>query len=445
MILFEKIYEYELATKIVFGVNALKELASYVNKLQGRNVLLVSDPGVEQAGTVTKVMSLLQGAQGVAVKAFTEIDREPDVKTIEAATQKAREYGTDLVIGIGGGSALDAAKAIAVMVNNSGRITDYTGIDRIPNKGLPLICIPTTAGTGSEVTVWTVISDKENSCKLGIGSPFLVPPLALCDPLLTLTLPGPMTAATGFDALSHALESFVNKATQPISEALSRGSMRLIANSLRKAVGRGDNVEARTEMLMASTMAAMAFNATRLGLAHALCMPLGGKFRVPHGVANAILLPQVMEFNLGGNLEKYKEIAEIFGEKTEGLSLRAAAQLSVEAIKKLGEDVGIPSGLGEFGVTENDADYLAQEGMISGNVPVNPRMPTLEDLKGIVIRSISRNEASGTCSGSPKGSERVPGKRRKPAPAKAGEGCSATSASGLFTKSSLLLHEGEEQ
>ena len=274
------------------------------------------------------------------------------------------------------------------MVNNDGKITQYAGLNNVPSPGLPLICIPTTAGTGSEVTIWTVISEKENHRKFGIGGKYLAPTLALCDPALTLSLPGPITAATGIDALTHALESFVNKATQPISEALSRESMRLIAKSLRKAVAQGDNLEARYDMLLASTIAAMAFNSTRLGLAHALCMPLGAKFKVPHGVANAILLPQVMQFNLVGNLEKFKEIAEIFGENTEGLTLREAAELSVKAIRQLNEDIGIPSGFKEYGVTEEDLNYIAAEGMESGNVQVNPRKPTLEDLKKIVRQSI---------------------------------------------------------
>jgi alcohol dehydrogenase len=386
MNLFGNIYEYELPTKIVFGNNALKELPFYVSKLLGRNVFLVSDPGLEQAGIVAKVLSLLQNAENV--KPFTEIESEPDVKSIGTATQSALEFGADLIIGIGGGSAMDAAKAIAVMVKNEGKITDYAGLNKIPNQGLPLVCIPTTAGTGSEVTIWTVISEKEKGRKHGIGGSFIAPDVAICDPLLTVSLPGPMTAATGCDALSHALESFVNKATQPISEALSRESMRLIAKSLRKAVSQGDSLEARADMLMASTIAAMAFNPTRLGLAHALCMPLGGKFKIPHGFANAMLLPQVMEFNLVGNLEKFKEIAEIFGERTHGLSLRKAAELSVAAVHKLNEDIGIPSGLKEFGVTESDLDYVAQEGMTSGNVVVNPRKPTLEDLKDILKKSL---------------------------------------------------------
>ncbi|GAB7055933.1 MULTISPECIES: iron-containing alcohol dehydrogenase [Paenibacillus] len=387
MNLLSRVFTYELPTEIAFGVHAVNELPKWIDSLKGSKVFIVSDPGVAQAGILDKVTSPLAEAH-ITFHTFTEVEREPDVKTIEIATAEAKAFGADLVIGVGGGSAQDAAKAVAVMVNNEGKITQYAGLNHIPNPGLPIICIPTTAGTGSEVTIWTVISEKDYHRKFGIGGKYLAPTLALCDPALTLSLPGPMTAATGMDALTHALESFVNKATQPISEALSRESMRLIAKSLRKAVVQGDNLEARYDMLLASTIAAMAFNPTRLGLAHALCMPLGGKFKVPHGTANAILLPQVMQFNLVGNLEKFKEIAEIFGENTAGLPLREAAELSVKAIKKLNQDIGIPAGLREYGVTEEDLDYIAKEGMESGNVWVNPRKPTLEDLKEIVRQSI---------------------------------------------------------
>ncbi|MGF9713633.1 MULTISPECIES: iron-containing alcohol dehydrogenase [Paenibacillus] len=387
MNLLSRVFTYELPTEIAFGVHAVNELPKWIDSLKGSKVFIVSDPGVAQAGILDKVTSPLAEAH-ITFHTFTEVEREPDVKTIEIATAEAKAFGADLVIGVGGGSAQDAAKAVAVMVNNEGKITQYAGLNHIPNPGLPIICIPTTAGTGSEVTIWTVISEKDHHRKFGIGGKYLAPTLALCDPALTLSLPGPMTAATGMDALTHALESFVNKATQPISEALSRESMRLIAKSLRKAVVQGDNLEARYDMLLASTIAAMAFNPTRLGLAHALCMPLGGKFKVPHGTANAILLPQVMQFNLVGNLEKFKEIAEIFGENTAGLPLREAAELSVKAIKKLNQDIGIPAGLREYGVTEEDLDYIAKEGMESGNVWVNPRKPTLEDLKEIVRQSI---------------------------------------------------------
>ncbi|GAE27733.1 alcohol dehydrogenase [Halalkalibacter wakoensis JCM 9140] len=386
MNLLNRVFNYELPTEIVFGVDSIQHLPQIIGRLNGSRVLVISDPGVKDAGILNKVTVQLE--DGVTFDTFWDIEREPDVKTIWKATAKAKEFGADLIIGVGGGSALDAAKAVAVMVENEGDISNYAGLNKVPNPSVPTICIPTTSGTGSEVTIWTVISDKENNRKFGIGGKTIAPTIALCDPTLTLSLPGSMTAATGIDALTHALESFVNKATQPISEALSRESMRLISKSLRKAVHQGDNLEARYDMLLASTIAATAFNPTRLGLAHALCMPLGAKFNVPHGIANAILLPQVMEFNLVGNPEKFKDIAEIFGEKTDGLSLHEAAALAVKAIKKLNQDVGIPTGFREFGVTEMDLGYIAEGAIGSDNVLVNPRKPSLADLKEIVRKSL---------------------------------------------------------
>lgn len=384
--LLNRIFQYVASTEIVFGIGAINELPERLKNLQGSRVFIVSDPGVEQAGILGKITNIFKEAKVVST-IFTELKGEPDVKAISLATEKAKEFKADLIVGLGGGSALDAAKAVAVMVKNKGKIIQYAGLNKAPEPGLPLICIPTTAGTGSEVTIWTVITDKESNIKFGIGGKYLTPTLAICDPGLTTSLPASITATTGCDALSHALESFVNKATQPISEVLSRESMRLVAKSLRRAVAQGDNLEARYDMLLSSTMAAMAFNPTRLGLAHALGMPLGGKFKVPHGIGIAILLPQVMEFNLPGNLHKYKEIAEIFGEKTEGLSLLKASELSVVAIKKLNADIGIPANLRDFSITENDLDYIVEEAILSGNVAVNPRKPTLEDLKEIVRRS----------------------------------------------------------
>ncbi|MDW7673431.1 MAG: iron-containing alcohol dehydrogenase [Bacillota bacterium] len=387
MNLLTRSFSYQLPTEVIYGIGAINDLPLYIKRLKGSHIFLITDPGIKQAGIMDHVVDSLRGAD-ITFEVFTDLEQEPDVTTISKITQLAKEFSTDLVIGLGGGSAMDAAKAVAVMVNNEGEIIRYAGLDNVPNKGIPSICIPTTAGTGSEVTIWTVISDKINNAKYGIGGQLLASTVAICDPALTLKLPAPITAVTGCDALTHALESFVNKATQPISEALSRESMRLIAKSLRKAVAQGDNLEARYDMMLASTIAAMAFNSTRLGLAHALCMPLGGKYKVPHGVANAVLLPYVMEFNLMGNLEKFKEIAAIFGEKTDGLPLRKQAELSVEAVKKLNSDIGIPLGFASYGITEKDVDYIAEEGMVSGNVLVNPRKPTLEDLKGIVRKTL---------------------------------------------------------
>jgi alcohol dehydrogenase class IV len=375
-------FRYELPTAIEFGRGYVNKLSEHVTKLGGTKVLIVGDPGVLHAGIVQRLEAPLVSA-GIPYTTFTEVGMEATIESVDNGTALAKERGCDLVVGVGGGSALDTAKAIGLMLKNPGNIRDYIGIDLVPGPGAPVIAIPTTAGTGSELTRFSVLSDKTAQAKLSVGSMFNCPALALCDPELTITLPPHLTASTGMDALTHALESYVNKATQPISEALSIQAMTLIAKSLRLAVVQGENIEARHDMLLASSIAAMAFNTTRLGLAHALAMPLGAYFKIPHGVVNAILLPEVMKFNIIGNQQKFAEIARIFGENTEGLTVREAAERSVAAIRQLNKDIGITQNLTDYGVKEEHLDMIVDEAILSGNVPVNPVRTTKEDLKNI--------------------------------------------------------------
>ncbi|WP_419955593.1 iron-containing alcohol dehydrogenase [Neobacillus niacini] len=375
-------FRYEVPTAIEFGRGYVNKLNEHVLKLGGTKVLIVGDPGVLHAGIVQRLEAPLETA-GIPYTIFTEVGMEATIESVDSGTELAKENGCDLVVGVGGGSALDTAKAIGLMLKNPGNIRDYIGIDLVPGPGAPVIAIPTTAGTGSEMTRFSVLSDKTAQAKLSVGSMYNCPALALCDPELTVTLPPHLTASTGMDALTHALESYVNKATQPISEALSIQAMTLIAKSLRLAVVQGENIEARHDMLLASTIAAMAFNTTRLGLAHALAMPLGAYFKIPHGVVNAILLPEVMKFNIIGNPHKFAEIARIFGENTDSLSVREAAERSVSAIRQLNKDIGITQTLSDYGVTEEHLDLIVDEAILSGNVPVNPVKTTKEDLKNI--------------------------------------------------------------
>ncbi|HEY0836841.1 MAG TPA: iron-containing alcohol dehydrogenase [Azospirillum sp.] len=381
-------FTYHIPTAIEFGWGALARLPGIVKDLGakdlgGTRALVVGDPGVARAGLVERVAATLSKG-GIPAATFTDVESDPAVQSVEAGSRLAKSEGCDVVVGVGGGSALDTAKAIGLMLTNGGTIRDYVGINRVPQPGAPVVAIPTTAGTGSELTIWSVLSDKERKVKISVGSTFNCPRVALLDPELTLSLPPAITAATGMDALTHALESYVNKATQPISEAMSEQAMRLIAKSLRVAVAQGDNASARSDMLLASSIAALAFNSTRLGLVHAFAMPLGARFHIPHGLVNAILLPAVMRFNLPGNFAKYARIAEIFGEPVAGLSLRDAAARSVDAIETLKADIGITARLGEFGLAQADFDGVVDEAMQSGNVPVNPRQPTRDDLKAIL-------------------------------------------------------------
>jgi alcohol dehydrogenase class IV len=374
------IFRYELPTSIEFGNGAIQALPDHVKRLQGSKVLLVTDPGLQKAGVADRLTDVLDKS-GIPFYVFSDIESDPDIEGVMRGRDAAQVEGCDCLVGLGGGSALDTAKAIGLMLGNEGHIRDYVGIGRVPCKGRPVIAIPTTAGTGSEITVWSVLSDKAAKTKLSVGSPFNCPDLAICDPELTLSLPPHITAATGMDALTHAMESYVNKATQPISEAMSLQSMKLIARSLRLAVAQGDNLTARYDMLLASLMAAMAFNPTRLGLSHALAMPLGARFHIPHGTVNAILLPEVMQYNVWSSVPKFVEIAKLFEMPTEGLCSRDVAELAVIAVRQLKHDIGIHDTLADYGVKEEHLDRVAEEAMTSGNVPVNPRKPTHEDLK----------------------------------------------------------------
>lgn len=387
-----RIFRYELPTVIEFGNGAASTLPNHVRELGGSKVLIVCDTGVLKAGGVDRLTLPLKETE-IPYVIYSDIEPDPNIESVATATELAKSEGCDLVVGIGGGSSLDTAKAVGLMLGNEGNIRDYVGINKVPRKGAHVIAVPTTAGTGSELTIWSVLSDKKAKVKLSVGSPYNCPSLALCDPELTVSLPASLTASTGMDALTHALESFVNKATQPISEGMSIQAMKMIARSLRTAVVQGENLQARHDMLLASLIAAMAFNPTRLGLSHALAIPLGAHFKIPHGIVNAILLPEVMAFNLIGNLEKFKEIAVIFGEKTDHLSLREAAERSVTAIRRLKEDIGITQTLSDYGVTEESLDMIAEEAMQSGNVPVNPVKPTHEDLKQLCRAAMSKTSA----------------------------------------------------
>ncbi|MFP4661733.1 MAG: iron-containing alcohol dehydrogenase [Halanaerobiales bacterium] len=384
----DNIFTYEMPTRIVYGIGSVKSTGDEVNKLGAGKVLVITDKGVFEAGILDPVFKSLSAA-GVEYVVYDEVRADSGVDIVEEATELAKKKECGLIMGIGGGSSMDTAKAVAAMVTNPGDVLDYAGLEKIENKPLPIIAIPTTAGTGSEVTVWAVISDKENHIKTGIGSVSMMPDVAICDPELSRSLPAHITAATGMDALTHAVESYVNTATQPISEAMAEKSIKLIADNLRLAVANGDNMEARDGMLMGSLIAALAFNETRLGIAHAWSSPLGAYYPIPHGIANAILLPNVMEFNLIANPEKFAKVAELMGEKTEGLTLMEAARKSVDAVRNLMQDIDIPLHFKEIvDIDEDMIPVIAEDAIKSGNNLVNPHRPDIDDLIKICRNSL---------------------------------------------------------
>jgi alcohol dehydrogenase class IV len=372
----DKTFRFSPFGSIVFGHGVVAEVGKHVKNYGGKKVLVCTDKGIVKVGLLEKVTDSLD-AYGIEYTVFDDIEPNPSVETVYKAVELCKDC--DMVIGFGGGSSIDTAKTSAMMVTNGGKIEQYEGIVEIKVPPLPIIAIPTTSGTGAEATPFAVVTDTTKDWKMALGSSYLIPSLAICDPDLTLTLPAGLTASTGMDALTHAIEGYTSLSNEPFSEALAAKAIKLISENLRAAVAKGEaNKDARYGMMLGSTMAATSFTNTILGICHSMAHPLGGIFHIGHGYANAIMLPIVMEFNLIGNPEKFKDIAILMGEDVSGLSLMDAAAKAVEAVKKLSNDIGIPK-LSKFGVTEADLPKLAEEAMKGGDRWTNPRDTNLED------------------------------------------------------------------
>ncbi|MFA5571213.1 MAG: iron-containing alcohol dehydrogenase [Sphaerochaetaceae bacterium] len=382
-------FTYSMPATIEYGIHSSKKLPTLIADLKGSKVLLVTDTGIVKAGLVANITSILDEAK-IPYVLFAEIKAEPDAEEVMNGKEMFLKEKCDIVVALGGGSSLDAAKSISVMVKNDGHIRDYRGLNVLPNPGVPYIAIPTTAGTGAETTIWAVISEKDRNDKYGVGSKYLVPTISLLDPTLSVGLPQKVTAMSGIDALAHALESYINKATQPISEALSERAISMIAQNLKEATFSGTVLSARANMLLASTMAAMAFNPTRLGAAHALAMPLGALAHIPHSEAVAVIFPAVLRFNCVGNYKKFARLAELFGEDISGLSLKDAAELGCEVVIEFLYDLGCPTSLASYGVKEDQLREIAESGYKSGmgNLIQNPKLTTLDDLEQILRDSL---------------------------------------------------------
>ncbi|MDP3046829.1 MAG: iron-containing alcohol dehydrogenase, partial [Chloroflexota bacterium] len=297
---------------------------------------------------------------------------------VEWALAAYKSHDCDAILAVGGGSPMDTAKAVGILATNGGNIRDYEGLGKVRNPLPPFVAVPTTVGTGSEITYFDVITDVQRRFKMAIASPLLAARVALLDPLLVANLPPGLVASTAMDALTHAMESYTSRLSQPFTDAVDLYAVEMIAANLRPAVA-GDRT-ARGALLYASTLAGIGFTHSRLGNCHAMAHPLGGVCGVPHGVANAILLPHVLEFNLTFAEARLARLAEAMGVRTDSLSRQEAAVAAVAAVRQLAADVGIPASLRLVGVTEDAIPQMAADAMTSGNVAVNPRPTTLEDV-----------------------------------------------------------------
>lgn len=372
------IFDFRGATRYTFGCGSLARLGSEAAKF-GKKALLVLDPGVSAAGLEDKIVAALTST-GVGCSLFQDFVAEPEPESADAAAAQAKKEGCNLVVGVGGGSAMDLAKAAAALTANEGKARKYIGVDLLPNKGLPTIMVPTTAGTGAEVTWTAVFTMRKDKAKGGINSPHLYPDLALLDPELTLTVPAEMTAATGMDALCHAIESYTSVKANPMSDMAAAEAIALIGESLVRAWADGRNIEARENMMLGSLLAGLGLANAGVTAVHALSYPLGAVYGIPHGLANAILLPHVMNFNCVGNPDKFAMIAELLGEELEGMSTREAALTAGPAVMEMMSDMEMPEGLADLDIPEDALEMLADKAMgLQRVLDNNPRTISKED------------------------------------------------------------------
>ncbi len=371
---------YRFPVQVVFGEGCLEEAGAFVKNF-GKHALLITGSGPTSRGSAVDTLHRILGDEGIAVSHFAEVEADPSVETVEKGVAFAGDEGCDFVIGLGGGSPMDAAKIVAARMNNEGDIASWEGIGRIPRRSKPLICIPTTSGTGSEVTWVAVITGGKRRQKMSIVGQNLYPVLAVIDPELTYSMPPALTAATGMDALTHAVESFVARRAWEPTQALSLKAVQLVFANLERACVDGSDAEARRGMSMASFMAGMAFTSAGLGLAHALAHALGSHFGVSHGKANALLLAHVMRFNLEACPELYRELAVAMGLNVSGLPAPRAAEEAAKAVEELVSTLPVPSGLKEAGIAETSVETLAAEAFLNTRLrSSNPRDTVLEDM-----------------------------------------------------------------
>jgi alcohol dehydrogenase class IV len=367
---------------VITGIGAAEQAGEQAKRLGARAALIVTDIGIVKLGYADELVNRLRTV-GIGVSLFSDVTPDPTLQNVNDGLKQYRDEACNLIISIGGGSAIDCGKGIAIELTNDGELADFMGVDKIPNPGAPLIAIPTTAGTGSECTKATVITDTNHNVKMMLSSPCVVPQVALIDPLLSLTTPPHLTSAVGVDALTHAIEAYISKRAQPITDALALRAIRMISDSLRQAWADGENVKARTEMMIAASIAGMAFSNSSVALVHGMSRPIGAYFHVHHGLSNAVLLLDVMEYSVVGAPDRFADIARAMGESIEALSPMRQADAAIAGVERLINDVEMPR-LGEIGIDPDEfeavADQMALDALASGSPANNPRQSTKEEI-----------------------------------------------------------------
>lgn len=377
------IYSLLNAGKIIAGPDSIGTIASEVTDYQVNKVLIITDKGVWDAGLIEKPWRLLE-ANGIQVEIINSTPPEPEVEHVNEIFRTAKELACELVIGIGGGSSMDVAKLIAVMLTNDLSLREMLDKAPLRRRGVPTIMVPTTAGTGAEVTPNAIVLVPEEELKIGIVSSKMMPDCVILDPLMTVKLPAPITAATGMDALTHAIECYTSKKANPLSDTLALKAITLISRSIRIAYRNGNDIDARHDMLLGAMYGGMAIATSSTTAVHALAYPLGGKYRIPHGLSNAILLPHVMKFNMDHAEDKFRDIATAMGINTNDLTDRQAAVKMIENLYSLIDDLNITMNLKDKGITEDDLDGMVEAAAkVTRLLDNNPKPMSKDDMRAI--------------------------------------------------------------
>jgi len=373
-----KDFRFKVPQNIEFGVGSLKKLPEILNESKSEHVFLISDEGLAKLGVVKKVQDIVE-ADGLKCTTYLGVVPNPTVDVVNESTKCYKESGATSIIALGGGSSMDVAKATGVLATYGGKITDYEGLYKVPGPIVPIIAIPTTAGTGSEVTASAVVTDEERNYKMSVISYEMLPQYAVLDPQLIMTAPASIAASCGVDALIHALEAYVSNFASPFTDAMAEKAMELIGANIRRFVANRQDEEAACAMMTGSTFAGMAFAWAKLGNVHAMSHPVSAYFHVPHGVANAVLLPTVIEYNALSDHGRYEKIYNFIREKKEPAK-DFKPQMLIDEIKKLNADLGIPQSLSEVGVTEDKIEAMAKDAVVHPNVLANPRQTNLKEM-----------------------------------------------------------------
>ena len=370
--------------EVIFGIGTLSEVGGAVRRVGGRRPMLVSDPGVLAAGWVERAMPYLADLR-VQCCLWHDLTPNPKDFEVQAAFESYAESGCDALLAIGGGSCIDLAKAVAIVSGNGGHILDYEGIDRATSLIPPMVMVPTTGGSGSDVSQFCVVTDTSRRFKATIGGRALIPEISLTDPELLTTMSAELTAYTGIDALSHAIESAVSEACDFLSKGLAIAAIRGIVEHLPVAVEDPLDLTAREGMARASLQAGMAFTNALLGATHAIAHQIGGALDLPHGLLNAILLPHVMRFNAETHADRYVDVAGALGVEADGLEPITAAERAIECVEDLSRALEIPSGLHEIGVDPDDFDTFARTALRDAYIATNPRPVSEDDVRRICV------------------------------------------------------------